>query len=207
MPIRATTLQQSEKFSQCLKPFDVFRAMTRMPHLDTIQTSRDETLESLASATLTGMCPDREPAGFMRNSDRVFDRELRLGDERRRSAAKISHERVAEILNDSARYEGAGHVWSAHRTAVRLLEYFVERNRDLQRIELLYDSLGANVTLRAQLAEPRLQGVEIRQVQRQQVDFMIVLKSAELGARNNAHSQSLARRAGRGNSIDCIVVS
>ena len=207
MPIRATTLQQSKKFGQCLQAFDVFRAMTWMPYLDAIESRGDETLESLAPATLTRMCPDREPASFVNNADRVFDREFGLRYERCRSAAKVSHERVAEILNDSARYEGAGHVWSAHRTAVRLLEYFVERNRDLQRIELLYDSLGANVTLRAQLAEPRLQGVEIRQVQRQQVDFMIVLKSAELGARNNAHSQSLARRARRSNSIDCIVVS
>jgi len=35
---------------------------------------------------------------------------------------------------------------------------------------------------------------------------MIVLKCAQLGARNDTHSETLTCRARRGNTIDCIVV-
>jgi len=151
MPIRATTLQQTEKFGQCLEAFDVFRAVTWMPYLDAIESRRDETVESLAPATLTGMCPDREPARLVDNADRVFDREFGPGYERCRSAAKVSHERVAEVLNDAPRYEGASDVWSADRTTVRLLKDLVQCDGNLERVELLDDSLGAHVALCAKL--------------------------------------------------------
>jgi len=126
MPIRATTLQQTKKFGQCLQAFDVFRAMTWMPYFDAIESGRDKALESLSPATLTGMCPDREAARFVDNANRVLNREFRLGYERCRSAAKVSHERVAEILNDAPRYQGAGNVGSADRATIRLLQYLVQ---------------------------------------------------------------------------------
>lgn len=207
MPVRATTLQQAEKFGQCLQAFDVFGAMTWMPHLDAIESGRDETLESLAPPTLAGMCPDREPTGFVRDADRFLDRESRPGYERCRSAAEVSHERVAEILNEAPRYERTGDVGSANRATVRLLQYLVQGDGNLECIELLDDQLGAHVALRAEVTEPRFQGLQVREVQRQQMDFMIVLKGAQLGTGNDPHSETLACRARRGNTIDRVVVS
>jgi len=66
--------------------------------------------------------------------------------------------------------------------------------------------LGAHVALRAKLTETNLQGVQIREVQCQHMDFVIVLKRAQLGAGNDTHSKALACRARRCNTIDCIVV-
>lgn len=44
------------------------------------------------------------------------------------------------------------------------------------------------------------------EMQREQVDLVIVLKCAQLAARNDAYPQPFARRSRGGNSVDRIVV-
>ena len=52
--------------------------------------------------------------------------------------------------------------------------------------------------------EPR--DLRMRQVERQYVDFVVVVKSAQLDSGDHANSQSIARRTRRLNSADRVMI-
>src|SRR3954470_7758293 len=126
--------------------------MARVPNLHTIQSRSGQRLQTLASATVSRVRPDRETAGFVRNRDRVFDREFLLRHECAAVTAEIARERFPEIVNDAARHQSAGDVRAADGAAIGLLEHLVERQSDAERVQLLDDPPGAGMPEGAELA-------------------------------------------------------
>lgn len=133
-----------------------------MSDLDSIESSGDEWLEAFPAPTISRMRPNRESACFVGNGDRIFDGKPVLGNESAAVAAKVCHERVAEIVHNPARNQCARNVRTAHSSAVRLQQNFVQGDRYSQCVELLDDLFGAGVAQDAQLPEPLFESIEVR---------------------------------------------
>src|SRR5450759_1366674 len=206
VPIRSTARHEVEEISERLKPLDVFRRMAGMLYLQTIESRRDQGLEPLASAAVARVRPDRQRAGLMRDRDRALDRETLPGDERAPGVAEVSRERIPKLVDYATRDKGSRHVRTSDRAAVGLLKYLVQRERNAERVEFLDDLPGARVAICAQLAETHFQGLEAGEVQRQQVDFVVFLKSAQLHPGYYPNAQSLTGHASRRNSVDRVVI-
>jgi hypothetical protein len=87
-----------------------------------------------------------------------------------------------------------------------LLKDFLKRHRDAEGIQLLDYLFGTRVAKRAQLAQALFERLELGEVQGKNVDFVIVLKCAQLDARDKPHAQTLGGRTRRGNAVDRVVV-
>ena len=177
-----------------------------MPNLDSVESRGDQGLQSLASSKIAGVCPDRQRTSLVRDRDRILDRKLVLRHERAAVAAEVSHERIAEIVNHAARDEGTSDVGTADGPAVCLSENFVEGDWYSERVQLVYDLLGAGEALGAQIQQALLESLQVRQVKREHVNFVIILEGAELDARNHADAEPVTRRTRRRNSADRVVV-
>ena len=131
-----------------------------MPDLDAVESRSNKRLQSFAAPSFGRVSPNRESTRFVRDLDCVFDRKSVLRDERAAVAAKISHERVLEIVHHAAGNECARDVRPAHCSPVRLHQDIVERDRNPKCVELVDDPLGARVSKRAEFSQPLLETLE-----------------------------------------------
>jgi hypothetical protein len=177
-----------------------------MADLDSIQAGRDQGLESLAASPVAGMRPDRDAASLVHDGDCVFDQKSILGHERTAVRAQVADEGVAEIVHRTAGDHRACNVRPSNRAAIRLLKDFFERERNSQCIEPVDDLFGASVTRRAQFPQSFLQGIEMGQMEREQMDFVILMEHAELRAGDYSNAGALTRFARPGHSIDSVVI-
>src|SRR6267378_3666615 len=109
------------------------------------------------------MRPNRERTGLVRYPDRILDRETLLRNEGTAIATEVSHERVSKIVHHTSRDQCARDVRTPDRSTVRLQEDFIQRDRDVEAIELLHDLLRADVPQCAQIAETFPQSLEMRE--------------------------------------------
>lgn len=178
-----------------------------MSDLDSVESRGNQRLETIPASAVGGVRPDGEGARLVRDRDRVFDRKLVLWDESAPVVPEIRHERVAEIVHHAAGNERARNVGATDCSTVCLCQHFVERNRYPQCVQLFDYLRGAREAHQAQLRQSLLQGVEFRQMERQQMYFVVLVERAELYSGNYANSQTLPGLAGNGHSRDRIVVS
>lgn len=177
-----------------------------MSDLDSVESSGNQWLQPLASSQITGMRPDRESAGLVRDCDSILDRKLLFGHEGATVAAKVCRERIAEIVNNAASNEGASDVRTPNCPSLCLKEDLIEGDRYSERVELLDDLFGAREALRAQFQQAHLESLEVREVQSQHVNFVIVLEGAELCTRDHPDAESVTCCAGCRKSADRVVV-
>ena len=177
-----------------------------MPYLQAVEARRDQRLEPLAPTTIARMRPDRQGAGFVCNRDCISDRKMLLRDERASRVAEIPCERFPKIGHDAAGYQCTRYMGSADRATIGLLEHFVQSERNAERVQLVHDLLSARVSHCAQLAETPLQSFEVCQMKRQKMDFVPIVKRAQLYSGNYSNPQSLAGRPRRRNAIDRVVI-
>jgi hypothetical protein len=81
-------------------------------------------------------------------------------------------------VHHAPRDESARDVRPTDGSAIRLQENFVERYRYSERVELLDDLLGPAESGCAQIFQALVKRVELREVERQHVNFVTILKSA-----------------------------
>src|SRR6202022_2735139 len=180
--------------------------MARMPDLNSVEPGGHERLETLAASTLGRMRPDCKGARFVRDPNRVLDREPVLGYERATVVAEVSHERVAEICYDSARNQRARDVWPADRAAIRLLEYFVKSERNPDCVELLHNLCRSKVARCAQLRQTLLERFQVGKVERQHVYFALVVERAQLPPRDHANAGLVTGLTRRAHPVDSVVI-
>jgi len=180
--------------------------MTRVLHFQAVESRGHEWLEALAATAISRMRPDRQPSRLVRNRDRVFDRQPLLWHERSPGAAEIAHECVPEVSDDASRNKCSRDMRAPNRAAVGLVQNFVQGQWYPQPVQLLDDFCGTRMAMRAQLAQSRLKCIQMREVQRQQVNFVVVLKRAQLAAGDDPNAERVASCPGGGNAIDRIVI-
>src|SRR3954470_16410380 len=127
--------------------------MTRVPDLDSVESRCHQRLETLTTSIASWMRPDCDCSGFVRNRDRVLDRQSILRYEGTSVVAEVARERIAKIGNDSTRDHGSRDVGAAARPAVGLLQDLVQRERHAKSIELFHDPARAGVAKGAQVLE------------------------------------------------------
>ena len=162
-----------------------------MFYLDAVETSLDQRLQPISSPAIAGVSPDRERAGFVREANRILDRKACLRYESGASRAKVSHESISKIVDDAPRYQRSRHVRSADRAAVCLNQNFVEGYLDAKRVQFLDNFLRPRESQGPQLAEPLLECVQLRHMQRQHMNFVVVEEGAQLDARYHPHPKTL----------------
>lgn len=163
-----------------------------MPDLHSVEPRRNEWLESVAPAGIARMRPKGESPRIVGDRDRILHRKSILGDESSSICAEVSEESFAKIADDPARDESARDVRPSERPAIALLEHFLEGERDAQRVEFPDDLLGARMAHLAEPDEMVLEALELRGVERKQMDFVISEERAELDTRDYANSNPLA---------------
>ena len=178
-----------------------------MSYFETIQSGGDQRLDPVAPASFAGMRPNGQCSRFVRDCDRIFDRKALLRDKRTRSSPQISHECVVKVVHYAARDQCTRDVRTADCPAIGLLKNFVQRERNSNDVELVHDLLCACVAQRTQLAEPLFQSLQLGEVQRQDVDFVLVKECTELHSCDYSNSKSGAGRPRRLDSPDSIMVS
>src|SRR5712671_6603148 len=136
-----------------------------MPDLDAVEPSGDQRLQLLPAASVSGMSPYRESARIVRDRDRVLDRKLFLRNEGATVAAKVSHERIAEVVHDSASYKCARDVRPTNSSAIGLQENFVERYRYSELVEFLDDLFRPAEARCAQIFQALVKRVELGEVE------------------------------------------
>jgi len=97
-------------------------------------------------------------------------------------------------------------VWPPHRPTVGLLQYLVECNLDAKSVQLIDDFLRALVSQHAKLPQPALECLESSQVKRKKMNFVIVLKRAQLATRDNPDAESITSFTRGGNSGNAVVI-
>jgi hypothetical protein len=97
-------------------------------------------------------------------------------------------------------------VRSSDGAAIRLLQDLIHREGNPKRVELFYDPASPGITKGAQFLEMILERVEVGKVERQEMDFVIAIKSAQLYARDHADSGALTRFARNTDTVDSIVI-
>src|SRR6202049_5301257 len=95
---------------------------------------------------------------------------------------------------------------TADRAAVGLHKNFVHRELNAKSVEFVDDLLCSRVAPGAQSAETRLQRLEVRDVQRQQMDLVVFLEGAQLHSGDYSNTQALTGHARRRNSINSVVI-
>jgi hypothetical protein len=177
-----------------------------MPYLHAIESRRDQGLQPFAPPAIARMRPDRQRAGLVSDRDRILDRETLPGNERAPSGAEIFRERLSKIVDDTARDQRTRHVWTSERAAVGLEKDLVQRERNAKGVEPLNDLLGPRVAPGAQPTETRLQRPDVGDVQRQQMDLVVFLESAQLHSGNYSNTEALTGHARCGDSINSVVI-
>ena len=177
-----------------------------MSYFETIQSRGDQRLDPVAPASFTGMRPNGQCSRFVRDCNRIFDRKALPCDKRTRSSAQISHECIAKVVHYAARDQCTSDVRTADRPAIGLLKNFVQRDGNSKNVELVHDLPCACVAQGAQLTKALFQGLEVREVKRQDMDFVLVVKCTKLHSGNHSNSESLAGLARCVDSANRIMI-
>jgi hypothetical protein len=125
-----------------------------MPDLDAVEASGDQWLETLAPAAVTRMRPDRNCTRLMGDRDRILNGKLVLRYERTPLGAKVAGKCVAKITHDSTGNHRSRHVWSPNRSAIRLQENFIQRQRDAELVEPVDYPSRAGMSGNPQIGQP-----------------------------------------------------
>jgi len=206
VPIRSTARDEAEEVSERQQPLDVFRRVAGVPYLQPVEPRRDQRLQPFAPAAVGRMRPDRQRAGLVSNGDRVLDRKTLPGDKRAPRGSEISRERLPKIVHKAAPDQRTGNVRTSNRTAIGLQKNLVQRERNAKGIEFIHDLLGPCVAPGAQPGETRLQPRYMRDVQRQQMDLVVFLESAQLHSGDYSNTEALTGYARRRDSINGVVI-
>jgi hypothetical protein len=177
-----------------------------MSDLYAVQARRDERLEAFAPAISARMRPYRNSASLVRYPDGILDREPVLRYERASMIAEVASERVAKIGDHTPRDHRARDVRSPDRSAIRLLENFVECKGKAERVELLDDSAGARMSEATELREVPLESIGMRKVKSEHVNLVIAIERAQLDAGDDANACLLTSLARRANAVDGVVI-
>jgi hypothetical protein len=97
-------------------------------------------------------------------------------------------------------------VWSPNRSAVRLLENFIQCQRDAELIEPVDYPSRAGVSGQPEIGQPLFERTQLRKMEREQVNFVVLIICAQLDARDHANSGALCRFAGWKNAIYGVVI-
>ena len=92
------------------------------------------------------------------------------------------------------------------RTAVSLFQNLVKGDRDAERIQLLDNVLRAFISERAQLGQLALQSFNASEMEREEMDFVLILKCAQLTAGDDADAEPITRCACGGDAGDAVVI-
>ena len=95
---------------------------------------------------------------------------------------------------------------TANRATRGLLQDFLERDLETQRVQLLNDSDRTVVAHRAQPEESPFERIELHHVQRQQMNLVIAVESTELHPRDQSDSRAFRSITRRWDAGDRIVV-
>jgi len=93
-----------------------------------------------------------------------------------------------------------------HCATIGLTKNFVECDLDAKSVQLLDDILRALVAQRAELRQPALERLDTSEVQREEMDLVIVLKRAQLTTGDDADAESITRLPRCCNPGDAVVV-
>ena len=97
-----------------------------MLHLHSIKSGSDKRFQSLTPPAVARMRPYCQSARFMRDADRIFDRQLRLRHERATACTQKSRERIPKIVGSATRDHRPRDMRPPHRATVGLLENFID---------------------------------------------------------------------------------
>src|SRR5581483_6054861 len=117
--------------------------VTRVRHLDAIETERDHRLDPLARAISARMRPDGDAARLVDEPGRVGDLEARLLDIRGSLGAEPAIECITQIATPAAGHEGTGDMRPANGAVARFNQYGRHRDRHATLVERRHDSLRA----------------------------------------------------------------
>ena len=177
-----------------------------MPDLDAVETGRDQWLETLAPATVTWMSPDRNCTRLVCDRDGVLNGKFVLRYECAPLGAKIAGECVAKITHDSAGNHRSRNVRPPNRSAIRLQENFIQCERDAELIEPGDYPSCAGVSGNPQIGQPLFERPQLGKMECEQVNFMVLIVSAELHACDHANPGALRCFAGGTNPVNGIVI-
>lgn len=177
-----------------------------MPDLDAVETGGDQWLETLAPAAVTRMGPDRNCTRLVGDRDGILDGKLVLRHERASLGAKVPGECVAKISHDSTGNHGSRNVRPPNRSAIRLLENFIQRQRDTELIEPVHYPSRAGVSRKPQIGQSHFERPQLGEMKCEQVNFMILIVSTQLDARDHANARALRRQARGANAVYGIVI-
>jgi hypothetical protein len=177
-----------------------------MPDLDAVETGGDQRLETLAPAAVARMSPDRDCTRLMGDRDGILDGKLVLRHERAPLGAKVPGERVAKITDDSTGNHRSRNVWSPNRPAIRLQENFIQCQRDAELIEPVDYPPRASVSGNPKIGQPLFERTQLREMERKQVNFMVLIVRAQLHSRDHANSGQLGRFARGTNAVYGVVI-
>lgn len=177
-----------------------------MSDLNAVETGGDQRLETLASAAVARMSPDRNCTSLVGDRDCILDGKLVFRYERTPLRAKVPGECVTKITNDSTGNHRSRNVWSPNRSAIRLEENFVQCQRDAELIEPVDDPSCAGMSGNTEIGQPLFERTELGKVEREQVNFMVLIVSAQLHTGDHANSGALRRFSRRANTVYGIMI-
>jgi hypothetical protein len=177
-----------------------------MPDLDAVETGGYQWLETLASAAVTRMSPDRDCTRFVGDRDGVLHREPVLRDERASLCSQVPIECVAKINHDSTGNHRTRNVRPANRSAIRLHENFIQCQRDADLIEPVDYPSRASVSGKPKIGQPLFERTQLRKMERKEVNFMVLVVSAQLDPSYHANSGALRRIARGTHAVYGVVI-
>ncbi len=177
-----------------------------MPDFDAVETGGDQWLEALAPASVTWVSPDRNRTRLVGDRDGVLNGKLVLRHERAPLGAKVAGECVAKITYDTTGDHRSGNVRSANRTAIRLHKNLIECQRDAKLIEPVHYPARAGVSGNTQIGQPLFELAQLGKMEREQVNFMVLIVSAQLNAGDHANSGPLRRLPRGTNAVYGVVI-
>jgi hypothetical protein len=177
-----------------------------MPDFDAVETGGDQWLEPLAPPSVTWVSPDRNCTRLVGDCDGVLNGKLVLRYERAPLGAKVAGECVAKITHDPTRDHRSRNVWSPNRSAIRLQENFIQRQRDAELVEPVDYPSRAGMSGNPQIGQPLFERTQLGEMKSKQVNFMVLIISAQLDAGDHPNSGALRRFARRTYAVYGVVI-
>jgi hypothetical protein len=162
-----------------------------MANLHSIESLFHERLESLATTFGAGMRPDRERTGGMRELDGICDLEPRLGDESRPARAEEFFESLFGVADVAALDHRARNVRPSDCPALCFLVHRIHSDFHPKALQLVDNSLRAQVARISKFAELRLEKRGTLNMQRENVNFFRPVMRAQLDTANYSDSDRL----------------
>ena len=178
-----------------------------MPDLDAVETGGDQRLETLSPATVAWMSPDRNCTSLVGDRDGVLNGKLVLRHERAPLCPKVAGECVAKVAHDTAGNHRSRNMRSPNRSAVRLQKHLIQCQCDAELIEPVDYPSRTGVSGNPEIGQPFFERPQLGKMEREQVNFMVLIVRAQLDARDDADSGALRRLARGTNAVYCVVIS